>query len=164
MPIFLMTSIVSILLVACGVDVKETIPSQTEETIESIDSEEVNSAESTEIVEDVEKETVNPTSQADETEVAEAEQLTVATNELQVKNQEQALNQLLFATHLEKDKYSYYFAEIDSIDFIQIEVREVQEDAEHATLEGVYRYMIETEEVLMRDYLTGDFMPYEEIE
>ena len=165
MPRFLMTSIASILLAACGVDTMEAIPNETEEPIEVIESE----SEDAQYIadEEVEEEEIEDTStEVDESEIAEAAEVAdeIAANELQVKNKEQALNRLLLETHLEKDAYSFYFAEIDSLDFVEIEVREIQEDSEHASLEGAYRYIIETEEILMRDYLTGDFIPYEEIE
>ena len=168
MPRFLITSIASLLLAACGVDTMEAIPNQIEEpteVVETIESEDVESNDSVEIVE-VDEETETEPIEADEsasTEDIEKEAEVIA-NELQVKNKDQALNQLLLETHLEKDAYSFYFVETDSVDYVEIEVREIREDSEHATLEGAYRYIIETQEILMRDYLTGDFIPYEPIE
>lgn len=167
MPRFLMTSIVSMLLVACGVDTLEAIPSQTKEEIESIasDNEEVTTIESPAVEEEKTESKASQVSQANEPEVAEATQLAIALNQLQEKNQEQALNRLFLETHLEKEEYSYYFVETDSLDYVEIEVREIREtETEHASLEGVYRYIVETDEILMRDYLTGDFMPYEKID
>lgn len=170
MPRFLMTSIASLVLAACGVDTMEAIPNQSEETIETTESEEAQTTDTVKVaaaeVEDAEV----PSSEADESAVAkvatkEVELTEVAVSELQAKNQQQALNRLLLETHLEAEAYSFYFTETDSLDFIQIEVREIKElDSEHASLEGAYRYILESEEILMRDYLTGDFIPYEVIE
>lgn len=163
MPRFLMTSIASIVLAACGVETMEVMPDQAEEEIELIESEEAATIEPEKVSETEETATEIPAEQVEEsTGVEDAEE--IAVDELQVQNRERALNQLFFETHLEKDAHSYYFAETDSLDFVQIEVREIQEEAVHATLEGVYRYILETEEILMRDYLTGDFMPYEKME
>lgn len=79
--------------------------------------------------------------------------------------QDRALNQLIAVSHLEKEGYSYHFAETASPEFIQIEVREVPEKSfEHTSLEGVYRYLLGTEEILMKDYFSGDFIPYEQNE
>lgn len=163
MPRLLMTSIASILLAACGVGTMDAMPSETEEMIEAVENEseaELNA----DVVEETETEPIEAevtSEQVEDSAVAEETKETeIVVNELHVKNQERALNQLLLETHLEKEAYSYYFNETDSLDFIEIEVREIQEDSEHAPLEGVYRYIIETEEIVMRDYLTGDFIPY----
>ena len=165
MPSFLIASIASLLLAACGAETMDAIPNETEETIESIESESEDT-QSTDSVEVEEEETEVTPSEADESDTTEdpEKEAEIAANELQTNNKEQALNRLLLETHLEKDAYSYYFVETDSLDFVEIEVREIQEDSEHASLEGAYRYIIETEEILMRDYLTGNFIPYEEIE
>lgn len=77
--------------------------------------------------------------------------------------QQLALDALLAKTHLEKEGYSYFFQATDSNDFIEIEVREIlDEKTEHMTREGMYRYVFQTDEVLVEDYLTGDFIPYEQ--
>lgn len=171
MPRFLMTSIASILLAACGVDTMEVIPSETEEAVGLIESEseETQNTDTKKIAATEEKDIEETSSVVDESRVAvigaKEVEAAVGVSELQEQNQERALNRLLLETHLEREGYSYYFSETDSQDFVQIEVREIAEDdVEHASLEGAYRYIIKTEEILMRDYLTGDFIPYEEIE
>lgn len=169
-PRFLITSIASLLMVGCGIDMKEAVPNQTEDIVEVSEdstnkSEEIVPTPSPENVADEEEEPVESSSQVEESEIVEIEPIEAIGKESLEKNKEQALDHLLVKTHLEREGYSYYFIEKDSLDFIEIEVREIQAtDSEHASLEGVYRYLIETEEIFMRDYLTGDFIPYEEID
>lgn len=67
-----------------------------------------------------------------------------------------ALKKLLGVTELDKEAYRFSFEQTD--EYIQVEVREKKDEV--APLEGIYRYMIETEEILFSDYLTGDFVPY----
>lgn len=148
---FLMTSIASVVLAACGIETMEGIPSQIDEV--------------TETLEDEEQAPVKSAHQPDEFVEEEVTQIEKWTEGLQERLQQQAINRLLGISHLERDGYRYYFTDPDSSEFIQIEVREIAEDdAEHESLEGVYRYSIETKEILMRDYLTGDFIPYAPIE
>lgn len=163
MPRFLITSIASILLAACGVDTMDAMPSQTEEVTESVEKESEAEVSPDPVAdEEVElKALEEPAEQADEPAVSEeTKQVESAENELQVKNQERALNRLLAVTHLESEGYSYSFTETDAVEYIQIDVREIKEDCDHEPLEGAYRYMIKTEELFVRDYLTGDFIPY----
>lgn len=164
---FLMTSIASLLLVACGAENMEASPNQSEETNQSTELIENEGAETeSPDSEEVEEEMNGASTEADETEIAEdaEKENELTANEIQVNNREQALDHLLLETQLDKEDYSFYFVETDSSDYIEIEVREIQEDDEHASLEGSYRYMIESGELLMRDYLTGDFIPYSTIE
>ena len=183
---YLIVSIISLIIAACGDESVNEVPNKTEENIESVTSKndelenseaveatDVNEtgfeAPANEIDESTHAEITEEVEQAEAAEEAEQgnvlEEVEVAANELQVKNQDHALNQLLRETHLEKEGYSYYFAETDSLDYIEIEVRELQEkDSEHESLEGIYRYLIKTEEILVQDYLTGDFIPYEKID
>lgn len=167
---FLMTSIASLLLVACGAENMEASPNQSEETSQSTEIIENEGVETetpeSEEVEEVEEETNGASTEADENEIAEdtEKENELTANEIQVNNREQALDHLLQETQLEKEDYSFYFVETDSSDYIEIEVREIQEDDEHASLEGSYRYMLESGELLMRDYLTGEFIPYSAIE
>lgn len=164
---FLMTSIASLLLVACGAENMGASPNQSEETNQSTEVIENEGAETeTPDSEEVEEETNGASTEADETEIAEdtEKENELTANEIQVNNREQALDHLLLEAQLEKEDYSFYFVETDSSDYIEIEVREIQEDDEHASLEGSYRYMLESGELLMRDYLTGDFIPYNAIE
>lgn len=77
--------------------------------------------------------------------------------------QKLALQVLIDKTHLDKEGYSYSFQNTNAKDFIEIEVREsVDAEDEHMTREGTYRYVFATDEILVQDYLTGDFIPYEQ--
>lgn len=167
MPRFLMTSIASILLAACGADTMEVMPSQTEEVVEPIQNERISELPTNTVAEiETESKPIEPTSnQVEESVVVEeVNKAETITNEFLVKNKERALNRLLTATHLDREGYTYFFTETDADEYIQMEVRKIQEDSEHASLEGAYRYVIKTEEILMRDYLTGDFIAYVEPE
>lgn len=85
-------------------------------------------------------------------EVAESNQIVKEINPiLQV-----ALEELLAVTELDKEAYTYTFEQ--TAEYIQVEVREKSEEA--ASLEGIYRYMMDTGEIFYSDYLTGDFVPY----
>lgn len=68
----------------------------------------------------------------------------------------QALERILTEAKLDKRLYRFNFEKIE--DYIQVEVRE--KDEEVAALQGIYRYNSATDEVLHSDYLTGDFVPF----
>lgn len=120
-------------------------------SLEEVEQEEIASSQEIEELEKVNSETV-----VEETETADnsgAESLSTVENNplLQV-----ALQKLIDVTDLDKEGYSFAFEQTD--EYIQLEVREKHEDV--APLEGIYRYMIETDQILFSDYLTGDFVPY----
>lgn len=75
--------------------------------------------------------------------------------------EQSAVEALVDILDLEIDQYSYLFTQ--KADYIEIEVRENTDDGQaHAHLEGIYRYFPVTKEVFISDYLTGDFILYEE--
>lgn len=75
--------------------------------------------------------------------------------------EQSAVEALVNILDLEIDQHSYLFTH--KADYIEIEVRENADDRQaHAHLEGIYRYFPVTKEVFISDYLTGDFILYEE--
>lgn len=105
-------------------------------------------------VEEAMGEEVNTLAEAEETmaDVVEAELVTEEIDPiLQV-----ALQELIQVTEFDKESYSFTFEQTD--EYVQVEVREKEEDV--APLVGIYRYMLENGEILYSDYLTGDFVPF----
>ncbi len=176
-PKFIMASIVSTMLFACGIEseeISEAIDDQ-DEIITPIESEEEPETKEVEKVEEVEEvakianneteEVGEETKEATTTESVAEEQvetpIVIEVDEIE----EKALDKLIVETHLEKEGYSYLFLAVDPSSFVEIEVMEkTNKEVNHMPLEGVYRYLIDTEEILIRDYLTGDFIPYEKTE
>lgn len=68
-----------------------------------------------------------------------------------------ALQRLIDVTDLNKEDYSFSFSATE--EFIEIETREKVDEI--APLQGIYRYMLDTDEILHSDYLTGEFIPFE---
>ena len=111
--------------------------------------------------EDTVAEEADATEDAEESEIAEvpAETEEVEETEANIQPIEQtAIDQLVKETKMELENYAFLFDTTE--EFVEIEVRE-QTDAEATPLVGIYRYMIDTEELLVNDYLTGEFIPYE---
>ena len=95
-----------------------------------------------------------------ETELVQEEQEAVELSEVETAIDlvyQDALHRLLETAGLNKEDYSFSF--LESKEFIEIEVREKSDGV--APLEGIYRYMFSTGEILYSDYLTGDFVPFE---
>ncbi len=69
---------------------------------------------------------------------------------------EPIVEQLLEETDIELENHLLIFTEMD--EYIEIDVREtIDEDTTVAA--GLYRYMYETDEIFVSDYLTGEFIP-----
>ena len=69
-----------------------------------------------------------------------------------------AIDQLVEETDIDLENYVFLFETTE--EYVEITVLE-QTEAEATPLVGIYRYMIETKEILANDYLTGEFIPYE---
>ena len=69
---------------------------------------------------------------------------------------QQAINQLLAETGINLEDYIFLFSETD--DYIEIDIRE-SIDSDTTVAVGLYRYNLETNELLVNDYLTGEFIP-----
>lgn len=176
------TMLASMILVACGNETNgdDSSVETTDNASEVQVSEEANEAEeladesstveirSTTEAEATEEDIVG---EADAAETAEAEEVaeaeeterlqeTEAEIELDV-TQEMALDKILAVTGLNPENHSFnLFAEADHV---EVEIYEKTDQAV-TPLVGVYRFIPEPEEVFVRDYLTGDFVPYEDAE
>lgn len=73
-------------------------------------------------------------------------------------NSQQAVDQLLAETGIDLEDYVFLFSETE--DYIEIDVRE-SIDSDTTVAVGLYRYNLETNELLVNDYLTGEFIPVE---
>lgn len=190
--LLLTTAIVTLLLVACGSEINNTLgEKQTEETVEvqATESETAPADETNEEVtkqtateetssteEDVEnnetleetEETTEEKTETEETEETEdsetAEQPSEEVKETQDKitplNQK-AIEEILEVTDLTIDEYTYRVAD-ETEEYVEIEIYEKTEQ-ENMPREGVYRYFPETGEILVNDYLTGEYIPYEQL-
>lgn len=173
---FIMASIASTMLFACGVESEEEseVIIDQEEIVTPIESEEEPETKEIDEVEQDAEITNSKTEEVEEVEEANEDTTAESVSEEQVETpvvieveevEEKALNKLIAETHLEKEGYSYLFSAVDSSSFVEIEVMEkTNKEVSHVPLDGVYRYLIDTEEILVRDYLTGDFVPYEKTE
>lgn len=169
--ILLVTASTLFLFVACTPDSKEAISKSKSELVEAkVTEKEVKNDLASSVEEDLEDEQIVSENDTDHEKnkenktgkTSEIEDTPIEEKESMYSVQDRALNQLIAVSHLQKDGYSYHFSDIDSSEFIQIEVREqAKENLEHTPLEGVYRYLLETEEILKKDYLSGEFIPYE---
>lgn len=187
--LLLTTAIVTLLLVACGSEINNTLgEKQTEKTVEvqATESETAPADETNEEVtkqtateetssteEDVEnnetleetEETTEEKTETEETEDSEtAEQPSEEVKETQDKitplNQK-AIEEILEVTDLTIDEYTYRVAD-ETEEYVEIEIYEKTEQ-ENMPREGVYRYFPETGEILVNDYLTGEYIPYEQL-
>ena len=72
-----------------------------------------------------------------------------------------AFEEIIDAIGIDKEKHSFIFNQTE--DYIEIEVRE-KKDSGATPLVGKYRYNLDKDRVLSMDYLTGEFIPHEELE
>lgn len=147
--------------------------------IEEADSEATDSEESIESEESLSEESLSEETAVEETEVLEETETAEITEEPVTKeaektpvveaatpeetedlnpNIQEAVNQLLAETSIELENYVFFFTETE--EYVEIEVRE-DIDADATPLVGIYRYILETDELLANDYLTGEFIPFE---
>ena len=189
--LLLTTAIVTLLLVACGSEINNTLgEKQTEKTVE-VQATESETASADETNEEVTKQTAteetssteenienNETSEETEetTETTETEE-TEETEDSETAEQpskevketqdninplnQKAIEEILEVTDLTIDEYTYRVAD-ETEEYVEIEIYEKTEQ-ENMPREGVYRYFPETGEILVNDYLTGEYIPYEDL-
>lgn len=186
--LLLTTAIVTLLLVACGSEINNTLgEKQTEKTVE-VQATESETASADETNEEVTKQTAteetssteenienNETSEETEetTEITETEETedseTAEQPSKEVKEtqdninplNQKAIEEILEVTDLTIDEYTYRVAD-ETEEYVEIEIYEKTEQ-ENMPREGVYRYFPETGEILVNDYLTGEYIPYEHL-
>lgn len=174
--LFLSTVAVTLFLVACNdAPIEET--STEEGSTETTEVQTDNESETTEA------ETAETTSSTEETETETAEETTEETAEVKSETNveanssveedssdvllesidQAAIDQFVATTGLNIENYTFSFETTD--EFVEITVYEKQENEQaHTPLAGIYRYMLDSEDILIQDYLTGAFIPYEEAE
>lgn len=186
--LLLTTAIVTLLLVACGSEINNTLgEKQTEKTVE-VQATESETASADETNEEVTKQTAteetlsteenienNETSEETEetTKITETEETedseTAEQPSKEVKEtqdninplNQKAIEEILEVTDLTIDEYTYRVAD-ETEEYVEIEIYEKTEQ-ENMPREGVYRYFPETGEILVNDYLTGEYIPYEDL-
>jgi len=173
------TVALTILLIACGSETNDNAES-TDQALDSVEvqSEEASTAdtnnETTESETDtatedpaspkeapVEEERVAEAAEESETDSSETETNEETTEDNKDASFQVAVQKILEATDLNAEDYVFTFENTE--DYIEVEVREKSED-EVTPLEGIYRYFPETDELLISDYLTGEFIPYDDVE
>lgn len=175
--LFLSTVAVTLFLVACNdapIEETSTEEGSTETTEIQIDNEsevtEAETAETTSSTEEIETEPVEEETTEEATEVKSETNVEVnssveedSSDVLLESIDQAAIDQFVATTGLNIEDYTFSFETTD--EFVEITVYEKQEDEQaHTPLAGVYRYMLDSEEILIQDYLTGAFIPYEEVE
>lgn len=146
-----LTVLASFVLVACD-----------SETMKDASIEEMNIQEESQVIEN---ETADRLALKEATEPVEntAEESVVAETTaeeyvaLEPKSQ-QAIDRLLAVTGIDLEDYIFLFSE--TADYIEIDIREAI-DSDTTVAVGLYRYNLETNELLASDYLTGEFIPVE---
>ena len=147
--------------------IEETVIQEESQNVETETTEVLALEESTESSE----RSVEETDEAEEitqesAEVSEVEELNDTAVEEKVVEElaaldpksQQAINQLLAETGINLEDYIFLFSETD--DYIEIDIRE-SIDSDTTVAVGLYRYNLETNELLVNDYLTGEFIPVE---
>jgi len=180
--LLLTTATLAIFLIACGSETNDNA----ESTDQALDSVEVQSEEAsttadtsnetqesetdtaTEENETVADEAEEDTSETADSKTTESETTEPAEKPVEETTEENkdarfqvAVQKILEATDLNAEDYVFTFENTE--DYIEVEVREKTED-EVTPLAGIYRYFPETDEVLISDYLTGEFIPYDDVQ
>lgn len=184
--LFFSSLAISLFLVACtdapaeeatNVDIlEETTKTQTaqeSETQEEVETK-AEASEENSTNKEVEDETEDKTEDETTEDTAEAEsKSSVEANSSTTENDSEAavlesidqaaIDQFVATTGLNVEDYTFSFETADQ--YVEMTVYEKQEDEQlHTPLAGIYRYMLDSEEILVQDYLTGAFIPYEEAE
>lgn len=153
----------SAVLAACAGDTNEnTSSSQSSlESVEIVLAEKVEDRELDELPETEDIEETEDTSEiATETEdtsedLADEADLTEDTIEPVIQL---ALEEVIATVGIDKEAHTFIVNQTD--DYTEIEVRE-KKDSGETTLVGKYRFDLEKNKVLVSDYLTGEFIPFE---
>lgn len=181
--LLLTTPVIAILLIACGSETDNALVDESASDnveIQAAESEATNDEDNT----DAEDSTTTTTSSAEddsdeevaeeatteETEDAEedtskapdhsAKEVVEAADAIDPLNQT-VIDQILAVTGYDIEEHVFSFENTE--DYVEVEIYEKTED-EHTPRVGTYRYLLDTEEVLVNDYLTGEFIPYEDLE
>jgi hypothetical protein len=174
--LFLSTVAVTLFLVACNdapIEETSTEEGSTETTEVQTDNEsevtEAETAETTSSTEEIETETAEETTEEtaevkSETNVEANSSVEEDSSDVLLESIDQAaIDQFVATTGLNIENYTFSFETTD--EFVEITVYEKQENEQaHTPLAGIYRYMLDSEDILIQDYLTGAFIPYEEAE
>ena len=171
---------ISLFLVACtdipseetsNVDIpKETTETQDKEEVETPEVEtetseenstnEESESEEVEDIEDADTAETDSNSSSEDNSLTEDNDLDTETLE---SIDQEAVDQFVATTGLNIEDYAFSFETTD--EYVEITVYEKQEDDQtHTPLAGIYHYMLDSKEILVQDYLTGAFIPYEEAE
>lgn len=124
------------------------------------DTEEVEKSEATSEVEDVE----NNNGSNEETEDSESLENTEDASSIEQLDSDfqTAIDKIVAMTSIDIEDSSFSVEE--SEEYMEISVYEKTEEQSHSPLQGKYRYIFSSEEILAQDYLTGAFIPYGELE
>ena len=162
--LFIATVSISLALVACGYAPNEEASSnRTYSDIEETEeSQESNSNETT--LNSAETESERDDTETESSEATTSKLVNTSNSEGINPQFKVAVDKFISVTGLDIEQYSFTFEESEE-EYIQITVHEKTEgDQTHSPLVGVYRYMLGKDEVLVQDYLTGAFIPFEEAE
>ena len=77
-------------------------------------------------------------------------------------NFQTAIEKIISITGIDLENSSFSVEE--SEEYMEISVYEKTEEQAHTPLQGKYRYMFDSGEILVQDYLTGAYIPYDELE
>lgn len=108
-----------------------------------------------------EDETVGSTDSIDETADLEAAENALTVEELDT-NYQVAIKQIIEKSNLDAEAFSFAIEETE--EHVEITVYEKTEEQAHSPQQGRYRYIFDSGEILGQDYLTGAFIPFEELE
>lgn len=108
-----------------------------------------------------EDETVGSTDSIDETANLEAVESALTVEELDT-NYQVAIKQIIKKSNLDAEAFSFAIEETE--EHVEITVYEKTEEQAHSPQQGRYRYIFDSGEILGQDYLTGAFIPFEELE
>lgn len=172
---FFITFIASVFLMACSTDtIKDTATETTsEESTEvnantnSITNNESTGTHSTTENTETTEDTENNNKSENKTETKAATAIAEDSSEQETDNSayQDAVDQFIATTGLNIEEYTFSFGE--TAEYIEISVYEKpaeDEEQAHTPLVGNYRYMIDTAEIMVQDYLTDAYIPFEQAE
>jgi len=183
--LLLTTAMLAIFMIACGsetndnaegtdqaldaVEVQSDDASTADTSNETNETEDSKADTATEENETAAEVADEPEANASETETPDSEtpdsETTESAEETTEENSDEsfyiAVERILEATGLNAKDYIFSFEH--TTDYVEVELREKTED-EVTPLAGIYRYFPQTDELLVSDYLTGEFIPHENLQ
>lgn len=157
----------TLFLAACMDEPIEVEDASTNKTLAEITEVQVNSnveeveeSEATSEVEDVEGST-GSNEDTEETVDLEINEDTSNVEQLDF-NFQKAIERIVSSTGIDLEAYSFSVEESEK--YIEISVYEKTEEQAHSPLQGKYRYMFDSGEILVQDYLTGAYIPIEDLD